>query len=1615
MAEKVQLKVDLEANLGKVVEATRSLKLDKGQTERLEKYKKGAELAYANGDLKTFQKNFNNVVKLFKEAASVTGKVSEEIKKLTDRQSALNQEINRLKDKKTSLEGKLTKDRSRITVKAAREFASTSADAKKVITGNGKIATREEIIELQKALADFLVKTGKTISQVTNEDLKSIKTSSGLTFGSRNAMFAANRYVKAEGVYEESIKTDLIDTENQIQTETNNYTELSNELNRMSLAAKEGADDISKLYAEISKLGDDTNKEITDIVNEEKINKTDRTGATQGADLKTLEKQTSSLGKAFKQFTIYSIAVRAAKTALREAVQTVKELDKYLTEQAMVTGLTRKQTYELVSSYQELALQCGATTKEIAQVATEYMKQGKTIQESLTLTQAAVSAAKVARVSVGDSVNYLTTALNGFQLSAEDAMRVSDKFAAVAASSATDYDELAIALSKVASQANLAGMSIDYTTALLTKGLETTREAPETMGTALKTIIARMRELGDYGETLEGDTDINNVESQLAYVGIALRDANGELRSTEDVLDELGKKWDTLNKNQQAALAKALAGTRQQSRLIALMDDYERVTELQEISTRSAGATAAQAGVYLEGIEASLNKIQVAWENIVMAITDSEIIIAVLDGVGNILDAIGNTLETTAGSVTVFSLIAAIGVGVLINKIAQWETQKSINRSVLEEQKTKIKTQKLEKEQLLAAKKRALELVQGLKLEKQGNKEKAKGLLLDKDKSNDLLALQEIARLEQEGLDLDKQEAALKAEIAITEAEIGQLSLQEAQTSMQIAQNGAGFASAIGNALTILTPIMSIMSLILMIQQATNNATLKGIFLKKKENNEEKKGLVTKVSGMFAKIVQAFSSGGIPGVIAGIAIATALAIGLGVAIAASMGAFSGKTEADRAAEDINNLSNEIYKLNEKANALNSIADSFDNIDGKLIKTNADLKEMNSLLDQAADKLSDEIEEDKDIGYGAGVSEKAYYEGLQSDRAKRQALDLIESKARKEANSKRTEQIQILRGLSQYELGKFLNENTTNAEILQAQDAIFALNNNELYEYIDKLKESGELTAEEASATEALTQSLLDNMSVSEAWGYAQVDNGVKVQKVVDRLKDLTIQAKNTKGELENIGVGTILTTDDYSLKEQVEAYELALQSLEELGDKAAINSFTESFIQFERFSQYEDYVLDFVDSIGLSIDELNKFYDSWETLQKKGIQISQEDWQTNFDLYLTRIAETNGDIVTATREVFGDYLDDSEDALNAFITAYGDLVEVGILNMGQNLEKLKNTVSNFYEKSLEWGSMSESEKAEFIADNADLFSDGKLLEAFESGNYEQIEEALKNNTALQKQIEQRKKEVAQELLIERSRKGDDRNEAYIATLEKYEKYLNDAENMFKASLEVRLEQEQKQLDEYRSYLEEQQSALEESLEKRKEAYEKYFDSINQTEEDEEYEDQANLLINNMSKLSSTSNASAQQQMKELEQQFKELEEERMKELRERAQEQIIENIDDELSEISDKFDKLLESNQALLAAMTGDLENPLEFIGGLLGGKIESGATALEVEDYIKTLQSTYGNVLGSGVNWEDITVKEENNQMFLTVNGQDILLDTQNEQNLYTAIMKALTEIGLR
>ncbi len=533
-------------------------------------------------------------------------------------------------------------------------------------------------------------------------------------------------------------------------------------------------------------------------------------------------KSANSLGRVVKQFSLYRIGLGLAKKAINEVKRTIVDLDKSLTEQAMVTGKTRKEVYGLLSSYQDLAIKTGSTTKEVSATVTEFIRQGKSTSEAMTLAEAAIDAAKVASINTADSINYLTTALNGFQLSTKQAMEVSDKFAAVSANAATSYEEIAIALSKVASQANLAGMSIDYTTALLAKGLETTREAPETIGTALKTVIARMREITDYGETLEDGVDLNNVESQLAYVGIQLKTTSGELRSTEDVLDDLGKKWDTLNSNQQAAIAKALAGTRQQSRLIAMMSDYERVTELQEISARSAGATMAQMETYTQGLEAALNKLSTSWEKIVSTVSNSDVIIGLVNIATNVLNAVNDILDSTFGMIAVIATLATFGLKIVANKIQE----RRMNQLIIKDQKA----QRAESLKEVKVKKQArLEQVKSLITQKESyvttlkqNREEAK-------KRGDL---EEAARLTgeittttAEIVTLKKEETDLTASIATLDTEI---KTTQGESKSLISQMGTGV-------LGILAPLGMIFSLWKMIALGISAA----IQLTKKETKAQ--------------------------------------------------------------------------------------------------------------------------------------------------------------------------------------------------------------------------------------------------------------------------------------------------------------------------------------------------------------------------------------------------------------------------------------------------------------------------------------------------------------------------------------------------------------------------------------------------------------------------------------------------------------------------------------------------------------------------------------------------------------------------------------------------------
>ena len=80
--------------------------------------------------------------------------------------------------------------------------------------------------------------------------------------------------------------------------------------------------------------------------------------------------------------------------------------------------------------------------------------------------------------------------LRGFnmELNQTSAQRIDDVYSKLAQITASDTQEISTAMSKTASLASQAGMDVEQTATLLAKMIETTRESPENLGTALKTI-----------------------------------------------------------------------------------------------------------------------------------------------------------------------------------------------------------------------------------------------------------------------------------------------------------------------------------------------------------------------------------------------------------------------------------------------------------------------------------------------------------------------------------------------------------------------------------------------------------------------------------------------------------------------------------------------------------------------------------------------------------------------------------------------------------------------------------------------------------------------------------------------------------------------------------------------------------------------------------------------------------------------------------------------------------------------------------------------------------------------------------------------------------------------
>ena len=410
-------------------------------------------------------------------------------------------------------------------------------------------------------------------------------------------------------------------------------------------------------------------KQVSDAVkdNENKLRQNNKALIDSVRSMVSFETQAqyvaSSIGRIF---SITGVAT-AFRKIIRDAINDVKELDEAMTSIAVVTNFSINDLWGQVDKYSKLAQQKGVELKGVYDVQKLYYQQGRNAEDVEILTNNTLEFARIAELDYAAATDAMTVAINAFNLKAKDSIRIVDIYSNLAARAAVDQSELANAMSKVASMASSVGMSLETTSAFLTQIIETTREAPETAGTALKTVLARFGEVKKLidtgkstGTTDEGEEiDVNKIDTALKTVGVRLIDTNGQMRALDKVIIELAEKWNSLDSMTQRYLATMAAGSRQQSRFLALMSNSERLTELLGEAYNSAGAGAAQFAKTQESLQSKINNLKTAWTQFTTSVLNSKILKGAVDTLTFLLNTV-NAITDALGPLSGAAKLAAI-------------------------------------------------------------------------------------------------------------------------------------------------------------------------------------------------------------------------------------------------------------------------------------------------------------------------------------------------------------------------------------------------------------------------------------------------------------------------------------------------------------------------------------------------------------------------------------------------------------------------------------------------------------------------------------------------------------------------------------------------------------------------------------------------------------------------------------------------------------------------------------------------------------------------------------------------------------------------------------------
>lgn len=365
-----------------------------------------------------------------------------------------------------------------------------------------------------------------------------------------------------------------------------------------------------------------------------------------------------SLGNVILKMGAWQLAGAAVSTAIgavKDGLQTIKEVDSEIATIRKVTGMSKEEADELAKTSYSTASKYGVEASEyLANVATfaraGYGKQAEALGELAIKTQL------VGDVNQETASKFLLAADAAWKMNGnvEQLSLVLDKANEIDNNFATSIEKISEGFPIVANVAAMAGMSVDQTMAAIGTITTTTQESGTKAATALRALILNI--MGDttteiedgVTATQESISGLMGLLQRYAPEAVAAAQATGQIINPMEAIASLSKavKDGLLSEQELATLETALGGKLRTNQLDALVKNYDTTySKILKLMDNALGSADKEYQVMMDTWESKTNVLKNTWTEFLTNFIDTDTVKSFLDMLTQGVETLGSVME----------------------------------------------------------------------------------------------------------------------------------------------------------------------------------------------------------------------------------------------------------------------------------------------------------------------------------------------------------------------------------------------------------------------------------------------------------------------------------------------------------------------------------------------------------------------------------------------------------------------------------------------------------------------------------------------------------------------------------------------------------------------------------------------------------------------------------------------------------------------------------------------------------------------------------------------------------------------------------------------------------